>query len=123
MNPAIGEICRLFFYGASNRMGHEFPDEFGSQIPEMAIALVITAVSLHTIYKGHHLTVSQIKCALDEWAEGTFKTVQFTADVYKTTYEAAAKLIAKVKENAYHDAKFQKTLCDWAVSRQVDHHV
>lgn len=50
MNPAIGEICRLFFYSKANRMGHEYPNEFGSQIPDMAVALVVTAVSLPTIY-------------------------------------------------------------------------
>lgn len=44
-HPAIGEVCRIFFYGASNKLGHEFPNEFGSAVPDMAIALVITAVS------------------------------------------------------------------------------
>ena len=44
-HPAVGELCRIFFYGASNKLGHEFPDEFESEVPDMAVALVITAVS------------------------------------------------------------------------------
>ncbi|KAF7982861.1 hypothetical protein HWV62_25082 [Athelia sp. TMB] len=102
-HPAIGDICRTFFYGSSTRLGHEFPQEFSSEVPDMAIALVITA----------------IKCALDEWATGVFKSVPFAAEVYESPYETTVKLIAKVKADDYHGAKLKKAQRDWALSSSI----
>ncbi|KZP10571.1 hypothetical protein FIBSPDRAFT_962960 [Athelia psychrophila] len=99
-HPAIGEVCRIFFYGASNKLGHEFPNEFGSAVPDMAIALVITA----------------IKCALDEYKTGSLKKIKFDSDTYKDPYEKAVALIEKIKGDEYHGAKFQDAQREWAMS-------
>jgi hypothetical protein len=45
-HPAVAELCRLFLYAADNRLGHLFPDVFGSEVPAMTVALIITAVCL-----------------------------------------------------------------------------
>ncbi|KAF7975803.1 hypothetical protein HWV62_8485 [Athelia sp. TMB] len=104
-HPAIGEVCRIFFYGASNKLGHEFPDEFGSEVPDMAIALVITA----------------IKCALDEWATGSLNKIKFEAEKYLEPYEKTVELIQQVKANEYHGAKFRNSQREWALgSMHVD---
>lgn len=39
-NAAIAEVCKTFFYGAENKMGHLFPKEFGNKVPSTAVALV-----------------------------------------------------------------------------------
>ncbi|KAF7975622.1 hypothetical protein HWV62_9215 [Athelia sp. TMB] len=104
-HPAVGELCRIFFYGASNKLGHEFPDEFESEVPDMAIALVITA----------------IKCALDEWASGSLIKIKFEAEKYLEPYEKTVKLIQQVKGNEYHGTKFRNSQREWALSSmQVD---
>ncbi|KIM73191.1 hypothetical protein PILCRDRAFT_15438 [Piloderma croceum F 1598] len=99
-HPAVGELRRLFLYAANNRLGHLFPDVFGSEIPSMTVALVITA----------------IKCALDEWKDGVRTTIPFSAQEYRAVYQQILRLIAKVEANEFHAAKFLRSRRDWAAA-------
>ncbi|KZP05165.1 hypothetical protein FIBSPDRAFT_967533 [Athelia psychrophila] len=105
-HPAIAELCKVFFYGSTTKLGHAFSDEFGAKVPSMAVALVITA----------------IKCALDEWAAGSFKRAPFQADTYSPVYKHVVGLIQKVVADEYHGSKFERARRDWSAggSMRVD---
>ncbi|KAF7973381.1 hypothetical protein HWV62_15479 [Athelia sp. TMB] len=97
-HPAVGELCMTFYYGKNSRIGHEYEEIFGSEIPPLAVALVIAA----------------LKCSLDEWAEGTYDPVDFQADTYRSQYEEIVAAIDSVVASAKHGPKFLQARRDWA---------
>jgi len=44
MHPAIEHFCHSMFYTATDPIAKQFPDEFGTEVPEHAVAVAITCV-------------------------------------------------------------------------------
>lgn len=82
----------------------------------MAVALVITAVSPYHFCMRYTISndTAQIKCALDEWAAGSFKRAPFQADIYSPVYKNVVGLIQKVVADEYHGSKFERARRDWS---------
>ncbi|KAF7981978.1 hypothetical protein HWV62_30797 [Athelia sp. TMB] len=97
-HPAVAELCTSFYYGTNSRIGHEYEELFGLEVPPLAVALVIAA----------------IKCCLDEWAKGTRKGIPFQADVYRPQYEGIVTSVNAVVASKTHGQKFQQARRAWA---------
>ncbi|KZP14223.1 hypothetical protein FIBSPDRAFT_114332 [Athelia psychrophila] len=97
-HPAVAELCTNFYYGASSRIGHEYKELFGSEVPPLAVALAIVV----------------IKCCLDEWATGTHTSKSFQADSYRIQYGDVVDSINTVATSTIHCAKFRAARREWA---------
>jgi len=61
------------------------------------------------------LTVAlQLECCLHEWREGSMKGRPFSAALYRRTYNTINNLIAQIKTDKYHAAKFKAAREAWA---------
>lgn len=49
-HPLIGHVIQRFFYGKSDAIGRNFPEDFSQEVPLGVIALVTTAVGLVTLF-------------------------------------------------------------------------
>jgi len=113
-NKAIAEISTLFYYSA-NGLAHLFPGVFKSEVPELGVALVATAVcASQIIMTNSKHCLFQVKCVLDEWRGGQHKNVPFTAQEYRAVYQAIVELIKQIQGNEYHKNKFLAARRSWA---------
>ncbi|KAF8060119.1 hypothetical protein FPV67DRAFT_1673904 [Lyophyllum atratum] len=97
-HPSIGKICIQFFYTSDNGLACKFPEDFKDEVPENALALVLTSI--------YH--------CLSEWEEGFKVKRSFEGKVYRPIYETMLDIIDDVKKNPYHGAKLEKNRKKWA---------
>ena len=113
-HPCLGEICINFFYTGKNALAHVFPEDFRKQIPDHALALVATAVSLLSFYLFIVLIMSQMRHCLQRYATGIYIDYKFEGVIQSSVYSRMITLIDEIKSNPYHKAKYINNCRRWA---------
>lgn len=113
-HPAIKEIIVQFFYTADNALARTFPEDFKDEVPEDAIASVMTYVCISRPLQVLLAHTPQIQLCLEEWKAGIRQEVGFDGENYKIVHNSLLNLINEVKSNPYHGLKFSSNQRKWA---------
>lgn len=113
-HKAIQKLCVGFYYGP-NSLAATYPAEFTKTVPEHAVALAMTCVSIFHQSLQLSNTPSQIQNCLEEYeAFGYWRKLDFKGDTYRPVYESMLNLIGEVKDHEYHGRKWDDMRRRWA---------
>lgn len=85
---AVQELITSVLFVNSKSLGARFPRSFGPKIPIPVILLACCAVSSTSLGILFTLTrLSQLRCALEEFQDGFYSSVEFSVDGFRSVYD------------------------------------
>ncbi|KAF8871277.1 hypothetical protein CPB84DRAFT_1855089 [Gymnopilus junonius] len=94
-HPCIRDLCIEFYYGlGKDSLARQHPEAFSTTIPEYAVAIAITCI--------------------EEYRPGYRVKRDFNGKGYQDVLDGVLEVIKEVKNDEYHNAKWEENLRRWA---------